>query len=97
MVMRRQPVGAELDRIITEMLDRGDAVTDISHHCGMRVHLIRTRMSELGLQEAESAGHAIHPMWKTENMDERRYAIWKRQHDGAAQTRRELDRELRDA
>ncbi len=97
MAMRRQPVGAELDRIITEMLDRGDAVTDISHRCGMRVDLIRQRMSELGLEEAESAGNSIHWMWKTEDEWERKCAIWKRQHDGAAQTRRELDRELRDA
>lgn len=77
----------EIDRFIRA---RAATITpgNIASRLNMRVSFIHARMDVMGI-EHDGSDHtnkySVHPMWDKAD-DELRFAIWRRQHDGAAAT-----------
>lgn len=80
----------ETDAIIARRARAGDPPYRIADAIGLPVQDVRDRMFALGFDGgpgSHNSKYHVHPMWDADP-EERRMAIWQRQHDGAARALR---------
>jgi hypothetical protein len=90
MPIRRKLSRAEMIAEVVAMHARGWARSDMSRRLQVKVALIDEMLREAGLSvDGREPGECdMHPMWSADE-NRRRFAIWRRQRDGARAARRQ--------